>query len=177
MPVTVGAVPGALVEPAGMVKLAGDTVAIEGLLLASVMATPPAGAAAPNATGRLTLLPAVTVTPEGSRIPPAAACVTVTLAVAVAMPAPLAVMVTDPAATPVTGTESVVPLPKVIAEGTVATAELLELRPTTRPAGAPAESVRVMFWVTAPLMLRLAGEKLIVVVEPPVTSTCEVTEG
>jgi len=110
--------------------------------------------------------------------------VTVTVAVALAMFAALAVMVTDPAATPVTGTDRVVaPVPKLIAAGTVATAVLLELRPTTSPAGAGADRFRVRLWVTVPAIVRLPGEKLMVVagvggvVTPPVTCTGELAVG
>jgi hypothetical protein len=160
-----------LVAPAGMVKLEGDTAATAELLLASVMVTPPEGAAVPNVTGKFTVLPAATVTPEGSRMPPAAACVTVTVAVAPAIPAALAVMVTDPAATPVTGTDKVVLVPKVIAAGTVATDALLELRLTTSPAGAGADRFSVKSCVTVPLIVMLPGEKPMVIAAPPATCT------
>ena len=97
-----------------------------------------------------------------------------TLAVALAMFGALAVMVTDPAATPVTGTATlVIPVPKLTVAGTEATVALLELRLTTSAAGAGADRFNVRFCVATPLIVRLTGEKLIVVVvvPPPVTRT------
>ena len=175
LPVTAGATRGALVAPSGMEKFGGHTIAIEELLLASVMDTPPGGAAVPNATGKFTVLPGVTVTLEGSRMPPAAGCVTVTPAVALATFGALAAMVTDPADTPVTGTATlVIPVPKLTVAGVVATLTLLELRLMASPAGAGADRFSVRFCVAVPLIVRFPGEKLIVVVvvvPPPVTST------
>src|ERR1017187_4554856 len=85
-----------------------------------------------------------------------AGCVTVTLAVALAMFGALAVMVTAPAATPVTSTDTpVVPVPKLTVAGTVGTAALLELRLTTSPAGAGADRFSVRFCAAAPFMVRL----------------------
>ena len=87
----------------------------------------------------------------------------------------LAVIVTDPAATPVTGTDTVVvPVPKLTVAGVVATLTLLELRLMASPAGAGADRFSVRFCVAVPLIVRLPGEKLIVVVvlvPPPVTCT------
>ena len=163
-----------------MKKVEGDAFAIEGSLLASVMNTPPAGAAVPKVTGKLTELPEVTVTLAGSRIPPAAGCVTATLALALTMPGALAVMVADPAAAPATGTGTLVaPVPKFTVGGTVATLALLELRLTASPAGAGADKFNVRFWVAIPLIVRFPGEKLMVVavVEPPVTCTCPLAAG
>ncbi len=89
---------------------------------------------------------------------------TVTLAVALAMFGALAVIVTAPAATPVTGTDTlVVPVPKLTVAGTVATVVSLELRFTVSPAGAGADRFSVRFCVALPLIVRLPGEKLIVV--------------
>ena len=60
----------AVVEPSGTKTFTGHTVATEGLLLASVIDTPPEGAGLPNATGIVTSPPGVTVTLAASRIPP-----------------------------------------------------------------------------------------------------------
>jgi hypothetical protein len=156
--------------------LFGHTVAIEGLLLVSAIDTPFAGAAVPNVTGKLPVSPAGTVTLTGTTIPPAAACVTVTEAVALPNPAALAMMMTDPAATLVTGTDTLVaPVAKFTAAGTVATAALLELRLTDRPAAAGVDKFNARFCVKIPLMVTLPGEKLIVVLgggAPPLTSAC-----
>jgi hypothetical protein len=80
---------------------------------------------------------------------------TVTVAVAGAMLAALAVMVAEPAATPVTGTVAVVaPTAKDTVPGTVAAAGLLELRFTvTPPAGAAADKVSVKFCVAVPIIV------------------------
>jgi hypothetical protein len=112
----------------------------------------------------------------GSKIPPLVVVgVTVTLAVAPAMLSALAVIVTDPADTPVTGTDTLVaPVPKFAVTGTVATVASLELRLTTSATGAGADRFSVRFCVATPLIVRLTGEKFIVVlagVGPPVTCT------
>lgn len=169
----------ALVAPCGMEMLMGHTVAMEGLLLASVMDTPPADAAVPNVIGKLAVLPDIMVTLTGNRMPPAAACATIAVAVALPRLSALAVIVTDPAPTPVTGTDTLVlPAPKLTAVGTVATAALLELRLTVSGAEGVADRFSVRFCVAAPLIVRLAGEKLIVVaVTPPVTCTWELAVG
>lgn len=178
VPLTVVATPGALVAPCGIVNVVGDAVATEGLLLARVMVTP-AGAAVPNVTGKLRVLPDMTVTLTGNWMPPAAACVTDTVAFALAMLDALAVIVTDPPDTPVTGTETVeAPIPKLTVAGTVATVGPLELRLTVNAAEAGADRLRARFCVAVPLMVRLVGEKLIVVAGgavPPVTCTWELT--
>lgn len=159
--------------------LVGHTVAIEGLLLARVMDTPPTGAAVPNVTGKFPVLPDVIVTFTGNRMPPAAACATATVAVALPKFSALAVMVTDPADTPVTGTETLVaPVATLTTAGTVATAELVVLRFTVSATAAGVDKFSVRFCVAEPLIVELAGEKLIVIaVTPPVTCTCEVAFG
>jgi hypothetical protein len=181
IPVTVVTTRGAIVTPCGMKKVDGDTVALVGSLLTNVMYTPPAGAAVPSVTGKFTVAPGVTATLAGNRMPPAAGCVTVTLAVALAMFDALAVIVTDPAATPVTGTDTVVaPAPKLTVEGAVATLTLLELRLTTSPAVVGADRFSVRFCVVAWLIVRLPGQKLIVVlvgITPPVTCTWALAVG
>jgi hypothetical protein len=105
--------------------------------------------------------------------------VTVTLAVALAMFGALAVNATDPTDMPVTGTATlVIPVAKLTVAGTVATIALLEFRLTTSPAGAGADRFSERFWVAIPLIVRPPGEKLIVVVvPPPVTSTCPLAVG
>ena len=146
-----------------MVKVEGYTVAIEVSLLASVMDTPPEGATVPNDTGKLTVLPGMTVTLTGNRMPPAAGCVTLTVAVALGRLTALAVIVTVPPDAPVTGTETLVaPVPKLTAAGTAATVALLELRVTASGAEAGADRLSVRFWVELPLIVRFTGEKLIV---------------
>jgi hypothetical protein len=57
-----------VVAPSEIKRLAGHTVAVDGLLLVSVTVTPPAGAGVPKLTGRFTALPGVSVTLAGSRI-------------------------------------------------------------------------------------------------------------
>jgi len=85
------------------------------------------------------------------------------------------VIVTKPADTPVTGTDTLVaPVPKVTVAGTVATVASLELKLTTSPAGDGADRFSVRLWVAAPLIVRATGEKLIVGLTgmvPPVTCT------
>jgi len=176
MPRTVGTRFDGLVALAAIEKFEGDAATTAELLLARVMDTPPAPATVPNMTGKFTVLPAVIVTPEGRRMPPAAGWVTVTRAAAVATLVAVAVIVTDPAATPVTGTDRVVPVPKLIAAGTVATAGLLEVRPTTSPFGSDADSVKVRSWDALPLIVSVAGENAMeIVAPPPVTWTWQLT--
>lgn len=67
MPVTIVPTRAAAVVPGDMKTIDGETVATEGLLVVSVTNTPPAGAADPNATGKLTEPPGVTVTFAGKR--------------------------------------------------------------------------------------------------------------
>jgi hypothetical protein len=83
----------------------------------------------------------------------------------------LAVIVTDPADTPVTGTSTLAaPVATLTAAGTVATAALLEVRLIVIAAVAGIDRFSVRFCVVAPLIVRLVGEKLIVVAGPvPVT--------
>jgi hypothetical protein len=158
MPVTCGCVAG-VVEPGGMVTLAG-TVTLEGSLEISVMVTPPAGAAEVRLTAKVADFPNGSVMGlAGTMIVPG---VTVTLADASAMYGrALAWIAAEPCATPVTGTVAVVaPAAKVTVAGTVAAAVLLELRLTvTPPVGAAADKVSVKFCVAVPIMLRLDGEK------------------
>jgi hypothetical protein len=93
--------------------------------------------------------------------------VTVTLAVASVTFGAVARITLEPAATPVTGTTTLVALAGIVkapAE-TVAAAVLLEVTVKVRPpAGAGPERVSVRFWVWVPLMFSVWGEKLMVAV-------------
>src|SRR5207302_2228984 len=85
--------------------------------------------------------------------------------------------VADPANTPVTGTVTLVIFARIVtAGGTVATPGLLELKLMFRPPeGAGVEMVNVVFCVAIPVIVKLAGEKLMVgpgpTPEPEVTCT------
>ena len=95
---------------------------------------------------------------------PFAACVTVTPALVLGIFVALAVIVTDPAVTPVTGTGTLVPpAGTVTVAGTVATAGLLELRLTVRAEAACPERFSIRFCVASALIVRLTGQKLMVV--------------
>jgi hypothetical protein len=87
--------------------------------------------------------------------------------------AALAVMVAVPVDTPVTGTRALVESALMLTVGgTAATSGLLDVSFTTKPlegAGAGSNSVRLC--VDVPLIIRLAGEKLIAAAEPNVTCT------
>jgi hypothetical protein len=93
----------------------------------------------------------------------------------------LAVIVADPAATAVTGTVTLVaPVAKLTVAGTVATLALLLLSVTASTAGAGKDKFSCRFCVPVPLMVRLAGEKLIVAVgleAALVTCTCPLAVG
>ena len=91
----------------------------------------------------------------------------------------LAMIVTDPADTPVTGTDTLVAtVGTLTAAGTVATAGLVELRLTVSAAVAGTDRFSVRFCVAEPLIVRPAGEKLIVVaVTLPVTCTWDLAVG
>ena len=79
-------------------------------------------------------------------MPPVVVCVTVTPAVVLAMFIALAVIVTDPADTPVTGTETLAaPAATLTIAGTVATAALLVLRLTVSAAVAGVDKFSVRF--------------------------------
>lgn len=89
--------------------------------------------------------------------------------------AALPVIVTDPAAIPMTGTGTLVPPGgKTTVVGTVATAGLLELRLTVSAVTAGSERFSVRFCVAPALIVRLPGQKLIVVWggPPEFTWTC-----
>ena len=80
------------------------------------------------------------------------------MAVALERPGALAVMLAEPAATPVTGTGALVaPTAKFTLAGTVATPALLELRLMVRLACAGADKINVRFCVADATIVRLAG--------------------
>ena len=96
--------------------------------------------------------------------------VTVTVAVVSArLGRALAWIVADPAATPVTGTGTLLaPDAKVTVAGTVATLVLLELKLiTVPPDGAGTDRFKVKFCVAVPVIVCISGEKASV----PVTCT------
>ena len=151
------------------------------LLLASETVTPPTGAAALKVTWSAADWFSPTVKLAGREMAPEETFVTVTLAFVAEIPDALAVILADPAETPVTGTEMLVPpAPKVTVTGTVATAGLLELKLTASPVEMGAERSKARFPVVPPPIVRLPGEKLNVgggVVLPPVTCTGALAEG
>ena len=105
---------------------------------------------------------------------------TVTPAVAFETPVAVAAIVVDPFETAATGTETLAEFgPNPTVPGTVATPGFVELRVTDRPlADAGVDRFSVRFCVPVPLMVRLAGEKLMVtgVAPPGVTCTCTLAE-
>ncbi len=158
-----------------MKTLDGQTDATDGLVLVRSTYMPPAGAALPSPTARVAVSPAANETFAGNTIPDVLDWETVTPAVAAARFAAAAVMVADPAATPVTGTDTLVaPCATFTVAGVVAAFELLELRLTVSAEAAGAERFSVRFCVVFALSERLAGQKLIVaaVLPPDVTCTC-----
>jgi len=68
LPVTTAIVRGALVMPSGTNTTAGNTPATPVFPLASEMNTPPAGAGAPNETGKSSVSPGGTVMVAGRRM-------------------------------------------------------------------------------------------------------------
>jgi len=159
----------------GMVKLvalAGKftddvTVATPGLLEVR-LTIKPAGAAADRFKVRFPTEPTETDKLDGRKElvpPPPPPPETVTPAVVLAMLDALAVIVDDPAATPVTGTVTLVPPAGMVADAWIVAADvLLELRVTANPpAGAvPPARIKVRFPLEPALIARFAGEKLMV---------------
>ena len=168
-PVTTGARLGADAF-CGINIFSGATVAFDGSLLLNVMNTPPAGAAVPNVTGNGPDWPGGTVIFAGRMIPDSAED-TVTLAVVTPKFGVLAVIVAEPAPTPVTGTLTLVPnAPNVTTAGTVATPGLVEVKlAVSPPAGAGPDRFRVIFCVKPGVVAKLAGEKKLL---PPPVTTC-----
>ena len=142
-----------------------EMVALDGSLLVRTTYVEPADGRA-RVIGKSTVVLGAMVIVAGTMKSTALAPVTVTLAAASARPGKLAVMTAAPAATPVTGTATVVAPAVILTEaGTVAAAELEELSVKLRPpAGAAADRVSVRFCVLAVLSDRVAGVKLIVAV-------------
>jgi hypothetical protein len=136
-------------------------VSLEVSLLANVTNTPPERAALTRFTGRTADSPGATVTPGESMIPPPGWTRTVIDAAVTFGVLALAVIVAEPADTPVRTTFTDAALAaKVAVAGALATAVLFEIRFTTRPlAGAGDESVKVMFCGPVPLKVMAAGEK------------------
>jgi hypothetical protein len=157
----VGAVAG-VVEPAGMVTVAGDTVALLGSLLVSVIVRADCGATETetcNGDG----------TPgtnsEGGAVTVIAGLATITDAVEDVKPGALAVMNVVPWSTPVTGTGTVVaPAEMVTVWGTVATLAFAELIFTVKPpdGATPPVMVRVRLSVCVIHVLSVDGVKAIV---------------
>lgn len=150
------------VAPAAIVTLEGEIVTRAVLLLVSVIVTPPVGAGAASVTGNEVDCPTPTVTPVGRPIPPALCTVTLAVALTTLAALELAVMTADPAATPVTGTLTLVAPWGIVTElGTVAAAVLLERSViATPPAGAAAERLSVAFCVAPAASPIVCGEKL-----------------
>jgi hypothetical protein len=146
-----------LVVPAANVTVAGTVATAE--LLDVTVAVSPAEAAAESVRVRLVADPAFTVTELGaSELVPAGAD-TVTVAVAVPKFGVTAVMVADPAPTPVTATVVLVaPAANVTVAGTVATAGLLDVIVAVSPAGAAAESVSVSVVAAPALIVTAPGD-------------------
>lgn len=131
-------------------------------LLVNVTVTPPAGAATDSVTGNGAGWFGASCTFEGRiTAPPGFVLVTVTVAVPFVTFAALAVIVAEPAATPVTGTETLVaPAPIVTAEGAVATAGFDELSVTVTAVGDAADMLNVVLCTAVPVIEILWGEKL-----------------
>lgn len=151
------------VWPAPMMMFTGDTVTFVVSLEVSVMNTPPLGAGVAKFTVTVWNWPGPSVTLRGVKV---MSLTTVTVAVVGTSGGALAVIVAEPTATPVTGTETLLMFAGMVTVGgTVAAPALLELRVTVRPpVGAVPDKFSVRFCVVAPLMVRLVGEKLSVAV-------------
>lgn len=129
-PVTCGCVAG-VVAPVATKTLATERVAFDASLFVRLTVTPPAGAAWAKVTASVADRPNPTVVFE-TLIP--GRVDTFTVATAFAMPAALAVIVADPAATAFTGTLALVaPAAMLTLAGTVALVASLETRFTVKP--------------------------------------------
>ena len=137
------------VLPPVATKTLGVTVAFVGLLLTSVMVTPPAGAPRGKVIVNDTDCPAGTDRAAGALSWPSAATVTVAL-VSARFGKPLACTVVDPAFKPLTGTLTVVaPGPKNTFWGTPTTVGSAALTLMNMPPpGAGADKVSVKFFVS-----------------------------
>jgi len=143
---------------------AGEIVTAEVFALNKLTVTPPVGATTDNVTGKETDWPGATRTLDGRPIDPKFACgVTVTEAAPLETLVALALMVVEPALTPVIGTLTLVALAAMeTVAGTVAKAVLLEVRLTVSPpAGAwPPDKFKVKLCVEPAETLNEFGEKL-----------------
>ena len=130
-----------------MVTDAGETVTLLVSPLDSDTVTPPAGAAEGRVMARAVDCPMPTFVVAGMPMVPAFTTVMLAVAFATFGVIVLAVMVAEPAATPVTGTVTLFALAAIVTvAGTVAAAVLLELRLiVTPPAGALTDKLRVRF--------------------------------
>jgi hypothetical protein len=162
-PVACGCVAG-WVCPAAMVTL-GGTVTFEVSELTSDIVTPAWGAGNDIVTGNDTDWPGATVVFVGTLILPAFCTVIVAVAFTTNDDEVDVVIVAVPDETLVTGTGTLVaPAARDTVAGTVATPVALEVRFTVRPpAGAGDASVSVRFWVCTPVIVRVGGVKLSVV--------------
>ena len=143
-PVICGCVAG-VVAPPGMKTLEGDTVAFE--VEVREIVTPPRGAGTDNAIGTVTGTPTLTLALDGQSMEPVLTTVTFSVADASCGIGALAAMIALPPAIPVTGTATLnAPAGNTTPGGTVATAELLEIRKTVSPpTGAGPERLRIAF--------------------------------
>ena len=96
------------VWPCGMMMFSGEMVAVDGSLLLRLTKTPPDGAARASVTGKFTCWPGATTTPVGSIMSRPEVIVTVADALPAFEAVLVAVIVAEPAATPVTGTLTLV---------------------------------------------------------------------
>ncbi len=133
----------------------GQIVALLVSATAKEISTPPAPAGFAKVTGNGTVLPGATTVLAGTMI---GGEVTVTLALALEYPGALAMMVVDPADTPVTTTVALEePAMKLAVGCTVATPGLVELKLTVNPEAAGADRIREKVLVPVPAMVALDG--------------------
>ena len=160
MPVTTGAVVG-VVDPAGMVTVAGEIETTPELLLDRATVTPPVPAGADNVTWKGADWPRPTVTPEGSEMLPPLCTVTVAVALVTLGAVLDAVMVVVPTLSPVTGTlTEVAPCEMVTLAGMLSTPDVLVLRLIVNADGAAADKFKIRFWVADPAIVIDEGLKL-----------------
>ena len=140
----------------------GLIVSFESSLLESVTVTPPGRAGLVKNTGSAAHSPGANLTPAANEIPEIGLTVTPAVALGTLGAPAVAVIVANPAPTPLTGTLTVVALAwKATDAGTVATPGLLELNETVRPvAGAGDERFKTRFCAPDPLIASDGGEKL-----------------
>jgi len=137
-----------------------DSATFETSLLVSVRNTRP-GAGCPKVTGNGTAeLPGGAITLAGKMMP--LMTDTAALALETVDTLEVAVMVAEPVATPVTGTDTLVVFAaNTTVAGTVATPVFEELKLTSKPLGPAAwDKLSVRFWVAFVLMVAVPGGKL-----------------